>query len=184
MKKVLAWVAAGAMILAIGGCGDDGGGYLQTQKLEVRTTTEPPATTAPTTQSTATNSPTTTVSTKTDSPATTVPIEQPAETNSPESAVPIGQRNAAQKAKEYLNVMPFSHSGLVKQLEYEGFTPDEAVYGADNCGADWYAQAVKAANSYLELMPFSREELIGQLEFEGFTREQAEHGAATAWEGR
>ena len=32
---------------------------------------------------------------------------------------------------DYLDIMSFSYSGLVEQLEFEGFTYDQAVYGAD-----------------------------------------------------
>ena len=73
--------------------------------------------------------------------------------------------------------MAFSHSGLVDQLKFEGFTDSEAAYGADHCGADWNEQAAKKAESYLEFMSFSRSGLIDQLEFEGFTSSQAEYGA-------
>ena len=66
---------------------------------------------------------------------------------------------------------------MIKQLEFEGFTNEQAVHGADNCGADWNEQAVKKAKSYLDLMAYSKEGLIQQLEFEGFTHEQAVHGA-------
>ena len=85
----------------------------------------------------------------------------------------MGQRNALSTAKNYLRVMPFSHSGLVQQLEFEGFTTEEATYGADNCGADWSVQASKKAQDYLDTMSFSRKSLIQQLEFEGFTNEEA-----------
>ena len=48
----------------------------------------------------------------------------------------------------------------ILQLEYEGYTTEEATYAADNRGADWNKQAAKAATSYLELTSFSREGLI------------------------
>ena len=89
----------------------------------------------------------------------------------------LGEQNALKKAKMYLEIMPFSYIGLIKQLEYEGYSHKEAVYGADNCGADWFEQAVKKAKLYLEIMPFSKEGLIAQLEYEGFTYEQAVYGA-------
>lgn len=89
----------------------------------------------------------------------------------------LGEKNALKKAETYISLMPFSHSGLVKQLEFEGFTHEEAVYGADNCGADWNEQAALKAEQYLEYSSFSRDKLIAQLEFEGFTRQQAEYGA-------
>ena len=84
-------------------------------------------------------------------------------------------KNAVKKAKSYLNFTAFSYTGLIKQLEYEGFTHDEAVYGADNSGADWNEQAYQKALSYLDFMAFSREGLIDQLEYEGFTEEEIEY---------
>lgn len=90
--------------------------------------------------------------------------------------VSSGMRNALQQAKNYLAVMPFSYSGLVEQLEFEGYSHSEAVYGAENCGADWYEQAAKKAEQYLEIMSFSRSGLIDQLEFDGFTHEEAVYG--------
>lgn len=86
-----------------------------------------------------------------------------------------GQENALKQAKNYLELMPFSAKGLIEQLEYEGYTHDDAVFAVNNCGADWNEQAVKKANSYLSIMAFSRQGLIEQLEFEGFTHEQAEY---------
>lgn len=95
------------------------------------------------------------------------------------NTVTIGQKNALSKAKDYLVFTAFSYSGLIRQLEYEGFSTEEATYGADNCGADWNEQAAKKAQEYLEFMSFSRSGLIEQLKYEGFTQEQAEYGAAT-----
>ena len=34
-------------------------------------------------------------------------------------------------AKEYLGAMSFSRSALIDQLEFEGFTHNEAVYGVN-----------------------------------------------------
>ncbi len=73
-------------------------------------------------------------------------------------------------------IVPFSYTGLIEQLEYEGFTNDQATYGVDNSGANWNEQAAKSAKSYLEYSSFSREGLIEQLEYEGFTHEQAVYG--------
>ena len=90
-----------------------------------------------------------------------------------------GQKNALSMAKSYLTYTAFSYSGLVKQLEYEGFSEEEATYGVDNCGADWKEQAAKMAKSYMNYSSFSRKGLIEQLEYEGFTNEQSEYGAST-----
>ena len=74
--------------------------------------------------------------------------------------------------------MPFSYSGLIEQLEYEGYSTEDATYAADNCGADWNEQAALSAEDYLDIMSFSRDGLIEQLVYEGFTQEQAEYGAS------
>ena len=88
----------------------------------------------------------------------------------------MGERNALAKAKSYLDFTAFSYTGLIDQLEYEGFSTEEATYGADNCGADWNEQAAKKATSYLEFTSFSRRGLIAHLLYDGFTQEQAEYG--------
>lgn len=92
------------------------------------------------------------------------------------SSATLGERNALSQANNYLDVMPFSYTGLIDQLEYEGYSHSEAVYGADHCGADWYEQAALKAEDYLDVMAFSRQGLIDQLEYEGFTYEQAVYG--------
>lgn len=90
----------------------------------------------------------------------------------------IGERNALAKARSYLSYSSFSYKGLTEQLKYEGFSDTEAVYGVDNCGADWNEQAAKKAKSYMEYSSFSRSRLISQLEYEGFTKTQSEYGAS------
>ncbi len=89
----------------------------------------------------------------------------------------IGEKNALDKAKSYLDYTAFSKEGLIEQLEYEGFTNAEAKFGADNCGANWNEQAAKKAKQYMDYSSFSKQGLIDQLEYEGFTSEQAEYGA-------
>lgn len=116
-------------------------------------------------------------------------VAEPAETTAPaQSAAPapatpdltMGQRNAVAKAKDYLSLTAFSRSGLVKQLEFEGFATADAEFAVDNIAADWNVQAEKKAKEYLDLTSFSRDSLVQQLTFEGFTQEQAEHGATAA----
>ncbi len=92
--------------------------------------------------------------------------------------VTTGMKNAAKTAEAYLNTMAFSRSGLIHQLEYEGYTTAEAEYGADNVGADWNEQAARKAQEYMNTMSFSRSRLIEQLEYEGFTSAQAEYGVS------
>jgi len=88
----------------------------------------------------------------------------------------LSQCNAKSSAASYLSLMAFSRSGLIRQLEFEGYSTTDATYGVDAQGADWNSQATKSAASYLALMPFSRSGLITQLEFEGFTNAQATFG--------
>ena len=104
------------------------------------------------------------------------PAPEP-EPKAEEPKTTVSQDNALRTAKDYLSFTAFSHDGLVEQLEFEGFSNEDAVWAADNCGADWMEQAEKTAANYLDLMGFSRSELIDQLVFEGYTQEQAEHGA-------
>lgn len=99
-------------------------------------------------------------------------------TTSKESQTTIGQRNALRSATNYLNTMAFSKSGLIDQLEYEGYSTEEATYAVENCGADWNEQAAKSAQNYINTMSFSRSGLIDQLIYEGFTQEQAEYGVS------
>lgn len=90
-----------------------------------------------------------------------------------DDSVTLGMQNALKSAKQYLDYTAFSYTGLIKQLEYEEYSYDEAVYAVDNCGADWYEQAVKCGQQYLDYTSFSRDSLIRQLEYEGFTNAQA-----------
>lgn len=88
----------------------------------------------------------------------------------------VSQQNAVKKAKSYLDFTSFSRSGLIGQLEYEGFSTADATYGVDHVTVDWYDQAKKKAASYLQFSSFSRQGLIDQLEYEGFTHDQAVYG--------
>ncbi len=88
----------------------------------------------------------------------------------------VNQSNARKKAASYLSYSAFSRSGLIKQLEFEGFSNADANYGADAQNADWNKQAVKKAANYLSYSSFSRSGLIKQLEFEGFSNSEATFG--------
>lgn len=90
----------------------------------------------------------------------------------------LAQQNAIRQAQSYLDYSGFSREGLIGQLEYEGYSTEEATLGADNSGADWNAEAAESAQSYLEYTSFSRQGLYDQLAYEGFTPEQIEFGLA------
>lgn len=115
----------------------------------------------------------TTNSTSDSSTTTTTPS---ASSNASTPSLTTGEKNALRTAREYLNISAFSYTGLIKQLEYEGYSTEEATYAADNCNANWNEQAAKSAKEYLSVMSFSRQGLIEQLMFDGFTQEQAEYG--------
>lgn len=112
-------------------------------------------------------------STTSSSSSTTTPsTNSNASTPSPTT----GEKNALRTAREYLNISAFSYTGLIHQLEYEGYSTEEATYAADNCNANWNEQAAKSAKEYLDISSFSRQGLIDQLIYEGYTQEQAEYG--------
>lgn len=89
----------------------------------------------------------------------------------------MSQANALESARSYISSMGFSHTGLIDQLEFEGYSTEDATFAADNCGADWNAEALEKAKNYIGSMGFSYTGLVDQLEFEGFTAEQATYGA-------
>ena len=89
----------------------------------------------------------------------------------------VSQSNAVRKAEDYLSYMGFSRTGLIDQLEFEGFSTADATIAVDTVSVDWMEKAAKKAQSYMDYTGFSRTGLIDQLEFEGFTAEQARHGA-------
>lgn len=103
------------------------------------------------------------------------------ETSGGSSGETSGQTNARGSAESYLDYSAFSRQGLIEQLEYEGFSTDDAEHAVDALDVDWSEQAAKSAESYLEYSSFSLEGLIDQLVYEGFTDEQAEYGAKQAY---
>ena len=93
---------------------------------------------------------------------------------------PASQQNAVQKAKDYLGYDAFSRQGLIKQLEYDHFSTEDAAFAVDSITVDWNEQAAKKAKNYLGYDAFSHDGLINQLEYDGFTPAQAEFGVAAA----
>ena len=118
-----------------------------------------------------TSTSTSSVSNNTVASDTTLAVETPSET--------AGQENARKKADDYLDVSAFSRSGLIKQLEFEGFSNADATYAVDAITVSWNEQAAKKAKDYLDISAFSKSGLIDQLLFEGFTQAQAEYGVGT-----
>jgi len=111
---------------------------------------------------------------------TEAPAEQaeaPVEKNAPADGAELtmGQKNAVRSAQDYLSFTAFSRTGLINQLEFDGYSHEDAEFAVDHITVDWFEQAVQSAEDYLAFTSFSRDGLIGQLEFDGFTREQAEY---------
>ncbi|MGV9193811.1 Ltp family lipoprotein [Microbacterium sp. MC2] len=105
-------------------------------------------------------------------------LELSVTSEAPKPVYTLAQQNAIRKAQSYLDYSGFSRAGLIGQLEYEGFSTEDATFGADNAGADWMAEAAEKAASYLDYSSFSRQGLYDQLAYEEFTPEQIEHGLA------
>lgn len=114
------------------------------------------------------------------------PTAEPAPTFEPEPPgeqaprLTRAQENAIRSAESYLKYSSFSRTGLIDQLEFEGFTPVQARFGVDSMTVSWRRQAELKAEEYLEYSSFSRSGLIDQLEFEGFTPDEARHGVNQA----
>jgi hypothetical protein len=108
--------------------------------------------------------------------ATTTAIPQVSTTTTTQPQFTRSEENAIQSAESYLDYTAFSRSGLIDQLEYEGFTTAESTLAVDYLDVDWNEQAWQSAESYLDYTSFSRSGLIEQLVFEGFTAAQATYG--------
>ncbi|MBM9464377.1 Ltp family lipoprotein [Aeromicrobium sp. YIM 150415] len=98
----------------------------------------------------------------------------------PEESMTAGQRNAVSSAEDYLRFTAFSRSGLITQLEFEGYTTEDATFAVDHLQPDWNEQAAKSAQEYLDFTSFSRVGLIEQLQFDGFSPEEATYGVDQA----
>ena len=93
------------------------------------------------------------------------------------AAATENQQKALDKANEYVDTLPLSHDGLLKQLEYDGYTTDVATYAADNCSVNWNKEAKEMAEQYMDSTTYTYKEMVQQLEAEGFTKKQAKFGA-------
>lgn len=93
------------------------------------------------------------------------------------AAATENQQKALDKANEYVDTLPLSREGLIKQLEYDGYTTDVATYAADNCSANWNKEAKEMAEQYMDSTTYTYKDMVQQLETEGFTKDQAKFGA-------
>ncbi|MGC5222939.1 Ltp family lipoprotein [Micromonospora sp. DT81.3] len=105
--------------------------------------------------------------------------ESPAEPEAPAaSGLTLAQQNAVERARGYLDMMGFSRSDLIGQLEYEGFTVEDATLAVDRLAPDWNAEAVEAARGFLDVSSFTRDTLLDALLYRGFSQSEAEAGLA------
>ena len=141
-----------------------------------------PPTPVPTVTVTATPTPVPTVTvTATPTPVPTVTVT-PTPTPTPTPTAPtlsVSRANAVLKAASYLRSSGYSRSGLIKQLLYEGFSNDDAIYAVDAQKTDWRVNAVRKATSYLRSSGYSRSGLIKQLLYEGFSLADSEFAATS-----
>lgn len=115
------------------------------------------------------------------SPAAGTEVEEGTEialTLEEKPAYTLVQQNAISSAQNYLSFTGFSRTGLIGQLEYEGFSTEDATFGVDNAGADWNAEAAEKAAQYLEFTSFARQGLYDQMAYEGFLPAEIEFGLA------
>lgn len=106
--------------------------------------------------------------------------EQPQAEQTPSETA--SQKEAKQKAEEYLTAGAHSRAGLIEQLESEQFSNADATYGVDAAGVDWRDQAAKKAKEYLDGSSHSGDELRDKLTSDGFTEDEVEYGVSQFYE--
>lgn len=105
--------------------------------------------------------------------------EAAAQAEAEKEAGTLSQQNALSKASDYLDYTAFSKTGLIKQLEYEGYSNSDAKWAVERVTVDWNEQAALKAADYLDYTSFSKSGLIDQLIYEGYTKKQATYGVST-----
>lgn len=174
------WITAGVLVVLIIIAGVTGGESSDNESEDAAPKTSQPVPTENTApKADSPSSPTerpAPAATETPTPRTSAP---PATTTRTERARTPGQANAIRAAQQYLSISGFSRTGLISQLEFEGYSTADATYAVDHLDIDWNEQAVRSAETYMDVMPFSQSGLAEQLEFDGYTPAQAAHGAAS-----
>lgn len=67
---------------------------------------------------------------------------------------------ALEFAIDALDRFPFSEKELEEDLLEEGFSPKEAKYALDNCGADWYKNALKSTMYYMDTVQTTDQDML------------------------
>ena len=76
------------------------------------------------------------------------------------AAATENQQKALDKANEYVDTLPLSREGLIKQLEYDGYTTDVATYAADNCSTNWNKEAKEMAEQYMDSTTYTYKDMV------------------------
>ena len=58
-------------------------------------------------------------------------------------ALTTGKVQCFESGQKIFDALLFSYEGLVKQLEFEKYTLEDAVFAVEHCGVDWNEQAAK-----------------------------------------
>ena len=112
--------------------------------------------------------------------ATQAPAPKPKPAPAPaKPTMTKAQEQAMGAAEDYLNSSHFSKSGLIDQLEYEGYSAKDAKFAVTHIKVSWNEQAAGAAE-VSQHSHFSRSGLIEQLKYEGYTQTQAVYGVNKA----
>lgn len=85
------------------------------------------------------------------------------------------KQEAAQIVSQWLEEDALSRDYIIYELTDDGFSRDAAIYAADNAGADWYDQAMRAAEEYLAEGQHTWEEIEAMLKQKRFTYAQILH---------
>ena len=177
MKRHIALVAILLLLVTLTACGGGETTATTASEAEATTTEEPTTTVTEADATTATEEPTTERTTNTTwKPTSIVTLPKVTTTTTTTAATTVGTTTARQGACDlaaaYLAEVNFSYSGLIKQLQAAGCSEEDAIYAADNCGADWNEQAALRAKYHLNGMGFGRQQLITWMLQEGFTESQ------------
>lgn len=94
------------------------------------------------------------------------------------------QQNALNKAISRIAKENTSRAKLIKNLvEWDSFPQEDAIFAADNCGADWKLFAANKARERIKSGDISRDKLVQYLvTWDGFTEDEAEYAAQEVYD--
>lgn len=96
------------------------------------------------------------------------------------------QESALSHAKKTFASSSYSRSGVISALKKQGYTEEEAIYAADNCGANWKSNATTGAKTYARnnsqknwiYACYSEKATRSALSSDGFTSDEIDYGIA------